>query len=105
MEESRLPAEEISYDRVLQPSVRSSSSIHCPPCGGPGQLVRIPPATRMECARAGARSRRHFVEQGSLLHNRHDMSSRDIEGKPALPPAGKVYDRSCAIGPAILVSE
>jgi 2-dehydro-3-deoxy-D-arabinonate dehydratase len=35
----------------------------------------------------------------------NDMSSRDIEGEnPLYLPQGKVYDRSCALGPAILVS-
>ena len=36
----------------------------------------------------------------------NDMSSRDIEGEnPLYLPQAKVYDRSCALGPAILVSE
>jgi 2-dehydro-3-deoxy-D-arabinonate dehydratase len=35
----------------------------------------------------------------------NDMSSRDIEGEnPLYLPQAKVYDRSCALGPAILVS-
>ena len=35
----------------------------------------------------------------------NDMSSRDIEGEnPLYLPQAKVYDRSCAIGPCILVS-
>jgi 2-dehydro-3-deoxy-D-arabinonate dehydratase len=35
----------------------------------------------------------------------NDMSSRDIEGEnPLYLPQAKVYDRSCAIGPAILAS-
>jgi 2-dehydro-3-deoxy-D-arabinonate dehydratase len=34
------------------------------------------------------------------------MSSRDIEGEnPLYLPQAKVYDRSCALGPAILVSD
>jgi 2-dehydro-3-deoxy-D-arabinonate dehydratase len=34
----------------------------------------------------------------------NDMSSRDIEGEnPLYLPQAKVYDRSCALGPAILV--
>jgi 2-dehydro-3-deoxy-D-arabinonate dehydratase len=34
----------------------------------------------------------------------NDMSSRDIEGKnPLYLPQAKIYDRSCAIGPGILV--
>ena len=36
----------------------------------------------------------------------NDMSSRDIEGEnPLYLPQAKVYDRSCALGPAILVSK
>jgi 2-dehydro-3-deoxy-D-arabinonate dehydratase len=35
----------------------------------------------------------------------NDMSSRDIEGEnPLYLPQAKLYDRSCALGPAILVS-
>jgi 2-dehydro-3-deoxy-D-arabinonate dehydratase len=34
----------------------------------------------------------------------NDMSSRDIEGEnPLYLPQAKVYDRSCSLGPAILV--
>jgi 2-dehydro-3-deoxy-D-arabinonate dehydratase len=36
----------------------------------------------------------------------NDVSSRDIEGEnPLYLPQAKVYDRSCAIGPCILVSD
>ncbi len=36
----------------------------------------------------------------------NDMSSRDIEGEnPLYLPQAKVYDRSCALGPCILVSQ
>lgn len=36
----------------------------------------------------------------------NDMSSRDIEGEnPLYLPQAKIYDRSCAIGPGILVQE
>jgi 2-dehydro-3-deoxy-D-arabinonate dehydratase len=36
----------------------------------------------------------------------NDMSSRDIEGEnPLYLPQAKVYDQSCALGPAILVSD
>ncbi len=36
----------------------------------------------------------------------NDMSSRDIEGEnPLYLPQAKVYDRSCALGPCILLSE
>ena len=36
----------------------------------------------------------------------NDMSSRDIEGEnPLYLPQAKVYDRSCALGPSVLVAE
>ncbi|MDQ3257440.1 MAG: fumarylacetoacetate hydrolase family protein [Acidobacteriota bacterium] len=36
----------------------------------------------------------------------NDVSSRDIEGEnPLYLPQAKVYDRSCALGPAVLVTE
>ena len=36
----------------------------------------------------------------------NDMSSRDIEGEnPLYLPQAKVYDRSCALGPCILLSD
>jgi 2-dehydro-3-deoxy-D-arabinonate dehydratase len=36
----------------------------------------------------------------------NDMSSRDIEGEnPLYLPQAKVYDRSCALGPCVLISE
>lgn len=36
----------------------------------------------------------------------NDMSSRDIEGEnPLYLPQAKVYDRSCALGPCLLVSQ
>jgi 2-dehydro-3-deoxy-D-arabinonate dehydratase len=36
----------------------------------------------------------------------NDMSSRDIEGEnPLYLPQAKVYNRSCALGPAILVTD
>jgi 2-dehydro-3-deoxy-D-arabinonate dehydratase len=35
----------------------------------------------------------------------NDMSSRDIEGEnPLYLPQAKVYDRSCALGPCVLIS-
>ena len=36
----------------------------------------------------------------------NDMSSRDIEGEnPLYLPQAKVYDRSCALGPCLLIAE
>ena len=42
--------------------------------------------------------------QGYTIGN--DMSSRDIEGQnPLYLPQAKVYDRSCALGPCLLISD
>ena len=36
----------------------------------------------------------------------NDMSSRDIEGEnPLYLPQAKVYDRSCALGPCLLIED
>ena len=36
----------------------------------------------------------------------NDMSSRDIEGEnPLYLPQAKVYDRSCALGPCVLIGK
>ena len=36
----------------------------------------------------------------------NDMSSRDIEGEnPLYLPQAKVYDRSCALGPCLLIAD
>jgi 2-dehydro-3-deoxy-D-arabinonate dehydratase len=73
---------------------------------GPGGAVRIrsdakwsvpePELTLVMNARGGL--------VGYTIGN--DMSSRDIEGEnPLYLPQAKVYDGSCAIGPAVLVAE
>jgi 2-dehydro-3-deoxy-D-arabinonate dehydratase len=50
-----------------------------------------------------------FVTPGGMIAGYtigNDMSSRDIEGEnPLYLPQAKVYDRSCALGPCLLVSE
>jgi 2-dehydro-3-deoxy-D-arabinonate dehydratase len=47
---------------------------------------------------------RHGRIVGYTIGN--DMSSRDIEGEnPLYLPQAKVYDRSCALGPCVLVAE
>lgn len=72
---------------------------------GPGQKVRIredstwnvpePELTLLTSASGGI--------TGYTIGN--DLSSRDIEGEnPLYLPQAKVYDRSCALGPCILVS-
>jgi 2-dehydro-3-deoxy-D-arabinonate dehydratase len=73
---------------------------------GPGQRVRVRRDSRWnvpepELALAVTRSGRIV---GYTVGN--DMSSRDIEGEnPLYLPQAKVYDRSCALGPCVLVTE
>jgi 2-dehydro-3-deoxy-D-arabinonate dehydratase len=75
------------------------------PRSGPGGFVRI---------RSDASWSVPEPELTLLLNHRgeivgytvgNDMSSRDIEGEnPLYLPQAKVYDRSCALGPCVLVS-
>ncbi|MBV9924365.1 MAG: fumarylacetoacetate hydrolase family protein [Acidobacteria bacterium] len=73
---------------------------------GPGQTVRVRRDSRWnvpepELALAVTR---HGRVVGYTIGN--DMSSRDIEGEnPLYLPQAKVYDRCCALGPCVLVSE
>ena len=72
---------------------------------GPGSHVRI---------RSDAKWNVPEPELTLLINNRgqiigytvgNDMSSRDIEGEnPLYLPQAKVYDRSCALGPCILIT-
>jgi len=73
---------------------------------GPGQFVRIRKDSRWnvpepELALVITPAAKII---GFTIGN--DMSSRDIEGEnPLYLPQAKVYDRSCALGPCVLVSE
>ncbi|HYE98818.1 MAG TPA: fumarylacetoacetate hydrolase family protein [Planctomycetota bacterium] len=73
---------------------------------GPGAPIRLRKDSRWnvpepELALA-VNARGHIV--GYTICN--DVSSRDIEGEnPLYLPQAKVYDGSCALGPAVLVSE
>ena len=73
---------------------------------GPNQRVRLRRDSRWnvpepELALAVTRAGRIV---GYTIGN--DMSSRDIEGEnPLYLPQAKVYDRSCALGPCVLVAE
>ncbi len=106
MEESKSAGGGDFYDRVYsaeRPELffKSTSSR----VAGPGSHVRI---------RSDAKWNVPEPEL-TLLINQHgqiigytvgnDMSSRDIEGEnPLYLPQAKVYDRSCALGPCILVT-
>jgi 2-dehydro-3-deoxy-D-arabinonate dehydratase len=94
------------YDRVYtaeRPELFFKSTAHR--VAGPGQPVRIRKDSRWNVPEPELvlviTSGQKIV--GYTIGN--DMSSRDIEGEnPLYLPQAKVYDRSCALGPCILVS-
>ncbi len=95
------------YDRVYtaeRPELFFKSTAHR--VAGPGQSVRIRRDSKWnvpepELALVITREQKIV---GYTIGN--DMSSRDIEGEnPLYLPQAKVYDRSCALGPCILVTK
>ena len=107
MEESQSSGGGDFYDRVYaaqRPELFFKSTPHR--VAGPGQLVRIRRDSNWnvpepELALVVTSSARIV---GFTIGN--DMSSRDIEGEnPLYLPQAKVYDHSCALGPALLVSD
>lgn len=106
MEESRTGGGGDFYDRVYaaeRPELFFKATPHR--VAGPGQQVRIRRDSKWnvpepELALAISSS---GTIVGYTIGN--DMSSRDIEGEnPLYLPQAKVYDRSCALGPCILIS-
>ena len=106
MEESKSAGGGDFYDRVYsaeRPELFFKSTASR--VAGPGSHVRI---------RSDAKWNVPEPELTLLINQRgqiigytvgNDMSSRDIEGEnPLYLPQAKVYDRSCALGPCILVS-
>jgi len=93
------------YDRVYaaaRPELFFKATPHR--VAGPGQAVRIRADSRWNVPEPELalviNSRGQIV--GTTIGN--DMSSRDIEGEnPLYLPQAKLYDRSCALGPGILV--
>jgi 2-dehydro-3-deoxy-D-arabinonate dehydratase len=107
MAESEVAGGGSFYDRVYsapRPELFFKALAHR--VAGPGEKVRIrrdskwnvpEPELALVISSAGKIT-------GYTIGN--DMSSRDIEGEnPLYLPQAKVYDRSCALGPAILVSD
>jgi 2-dehydro-3-deoxy-D-arabinonate dehydratase len=107
MEEAREAGGDDFYDRVYnaeRPELFFKATAHR--VAGPGELVRIrndshwnvpEPELALAITRLGK-------ILGYTIGN--DMSSRDIEGQnPLYLPQAKVYDRSCALGPCVLVAE
>ena len=106
MEEAKSSGGGSFYDRVYtadRPELFFKASPHR--VAGPGEQVRIRKDSRWnvpepELALAVTPGGRII---GYTAGN--DMSSRDIEGEnPLYLPQAKVYDKSCALGPCILVT-
>lgn len=106
MEESKSAGGGDFYDRVYsaeRPELFFKATASR--VAGPGSSVRI---------RADSKWNVPEPELTLLANNRgqiigytvgNDMSSRDIEGEnPLYLPQAKVYDRSCALGPCVLVT-
>ncbi|HEY3758011.1 MAG TPA: fumarylacetoacetate hydrolase family protein [Opitutaceae bacterium] len=107
MEESKQQGGDSFYDKVYhaeRPELFFKSTPHR--VAGPGEPVHIRPDSKWnvpepELTLAVSARGKIF---GYTIGN--DMSSRDIEGEnPLYLPQAKVYYRSCALGPAILVSD
>ncbi|MBP7141220.1 MAG: fumarylacetoacetate hydrolase family protein [Opitutaceae bacterium] len=107
MEESKVAGGDSFYDKVYH-AVRPELFFKATPhrVAAPGTPVRIRADSRWnvpepELTLAITSRGRIF---GYTVGN--DMSSRDIEGEnPLYLPQAKVYDRSAAIGPCLLVTE
>ena len=107
MEESQSAGGGDFYERVYEaerPELFFKSTAHR--VAGPGQLVRIRRDSKWNVPEPElslvVTSTGKIV--GFTIGN--DMSSRDIEGEnPLYLPQAKVYDRSCALGPGMLVTD
>jgi 2-dehydro-3-deoxy-D-arabinonate dehydratase len=105
MEESQQAGGGNFYDRVYnaeRPELFFKSSAHR--VAGPGVKVRIRKDSKWNVPEPeltlAINSKGAII--GYTIGN--DMSSRDIEGEnPLYLPQAKVYDRSCALGPCILI--
>jgi 2-dehydro-3-deoxy-D-arabinonate dehydratase len=95
------------YDRVYSSGTSGAFlQVHGQPRRRSGQPRCGFAATQVERSGAGADTAHQPRGQiiGYTVGN--DMSSRDIEGEnPLYLPQAKVYDRSCALGPCVLVSK
>ena len=107
MEESKTAGGENFYDRVYhaaRPELFFKATSHR--VAGPGQEVRIRKDSNWNVPEPELALVVNSLGQiiGYTIGN--DMSSRDIEGEnPLYLPQAKVYDRSCALGPGILLYE
>jgi len=107
MEESKSAGGGDFYDRVYhaeRPELFFKSSPHR--VVGPGAKVAIRDDAKWSVPEPELAL--FITPQGKIAGYTvgNDMSSRDIEGEnPLYLPQAKVYDRSCALGPCLLVSE
>ncbi len=107
MEEARAAGGDDFYDRVYtaeRPELFFKATAHR--VAGPGAGVRIRRDSRWNVPEPELAL---VVTSGGKIIGYtigNDMSSRDIEGEnPLYLPQAKVYDRSCALGPCVLVAE
>jgi 2-dehydro-3-deoxy-D-arabinonate dehydratase len=107
MDESKSSGGGDFYDRVYnagRPELFFKATPHR--VAGPGQSVRIRKDSRWNVPEPELTL---VVSPGGRIIGYtigNDMSSRDIEGEnPLYLPQAKVYDRSCALGPCVLVTE
>jgi 2-dehydro-3-deoxy-D-arabinonate dehydratase len=107
IEESQTAGGGDFYDRVYsaeRPELFFKASPHR--VSGPGEPVRIRRDSKWNVPEPELTL--VITSSGKIVGYTigNDMSSRDIEGaNPLYLPQAKVYDRSCALGPCVLVSE
>lgn len=107
MEESKSAGGGDFYDRVYhaeRPELFFKATAHR--VVGPGEKVAIRADARWSVPEPELAL---FISPGGKIVGYsvgNDMSSRDIEGEnPLYLPQAKVYDRSCALGPCLLVAD
>jgi 2-dehydro-3-deoxy-D-arabinonate dehydratase len=107
MEEAKTAGGGDFYDRVYQaerPELFFKATPHR--VVGPGAKVAIRTDARWSVPEPELAL---FISPGGKITGYtigNDMSSRDIEGEnPLYLPQAKVYDRSCALGPCLLIAE
>ena len=107
MEESKSAGGGDFYDRVYhaeRPELFFKATAHR--VVGPGERVAIRDDARWSVPEPELAL---FISPGGKIVGYtigNDMSSRDIEGEnPLYLPQAKVYDRSCALGPCLLIAD
>ena len=107
MEESKSAGGGDFYDRVYhaeRPELFFKATAHR--VVGPGEKVAIRDDARWSVPEPELAL---FISPGGKIAGYtigNDMSSRDLEGEnPLYLPQAKVYDRSCALGPCLLIAD